>query len=52
MSSVPAVPSGMTFTQQSVLKLCQSLKRKDSHVEEDQLPLLVRAIPELFAESV
>ena len=52
MPDFPNVPAGMKFTKQSVLKRLQSLKKKDSHVEGDPLPHLVRAMPELFAEPV
>ena len=52
MPNIPTVPSGMKFSRGSVLKRLQSLKKKDSHVEGDPLPHLVRAMPELFAAPV
>ena len=52
MPDIPSTPSGLQFTTQSVLERLQTLKKKDSHVEGDPLPHLVRNMPELFAKPV
>ena len=46
------VPSGLHFTPQQVLERLRNLKKKNSHVEGDPLPDLVRKMPELFASPV
>ena len=48
----PELPAGLQFTPQSVLKRLKAMKKKDSHVEGDPLPHLVRLMPELFAVPV
>ena len=52
MPPVPEVPAGLSFTKESVQERLQALKKKDSHVEGDPLPHLVRKMPELFAVPV
>lgn len=52
MPDIPPTPAGMSFIHPSVLKSLSTLKKKDSHVEGDPLPHLVRAMPELFAGPV
>ena len=46
------VHSGLKFTPDQVLKCLKDLKKKNSHVEGDPLPDLVRKMPGLFVEPV
>ena len=45
----PEPPVDIRFTVSDVAEMLRALKKKDSHVEGDPLPHLVRAMPELFA---
>ena len=52
MGQPPRVPAGLDFMPEQVLKRLKNLKKKNSHVEGDPLPDLVRKMPELFASPV
>ena len=48
----PELPVGISFTPGDVQELLENMKKKDSHVEGDPLPHLVRGMPALFATPV
>ena len=52
LPQMPEIPAGLSFTEESVLERLKAMKKKDSHVEGDPLPHLVRGMPELFAAPV
>ena len=52
MDDPPKVHSGLRFTPEQILKRLKGLKKKNSHVEGDPLPDLVRKMPELFVAPV